>query len=139
MSDLFGDPEPDEFQFKQIQEGVLVPANAILITVLPLAHFLVAFARYQREKFDSKRQKVIALALQERIAPYKVSPDDAIDWFTKRLPKAGDLYEPIEELAGRLQPEDIKIARRGALNITGTSQSEVGLACMALIERLFPL
>lgn len=138
MGDLFGDSEPAGFQFQRVVQCEPVSVLAALNTALPLAHFLVAFARYQRGKFDAKRHKVISLAIQERVAPVTLNPLDVIEWFTTMLPKASDLYEPIETLAARLQPEDIRIARRGALNITGSSQSEVGLACLALIERLFP-
>lgn len=138
MGDLFGDVEGVGFQFQHPAETEPRSVLETLNTALPLAHFLVAFARYQRGKFDAKRQKVISLAIQERIAPVTISPLDVIEWFTTLLPKTSELCEPIDTLAARLQPEDIRIARRGALNITGTSQSEVGLACMALIERLFP-
>lgn len=104
---------------------------------LPLAHFLVAFARHQRGKFKEKQQKIIVLAIQERLAQWDISAADVLWWITEGLPKAGQIYESIEILASRLDIKDKKVARRAAINITGTSRSPAGQASADLVERLF--
>ena len=105
---------------------------------LPLAHFLVAFARYQREKFREKQQGMIVLAIQERLPQWDISAADILWWITEGLPKAGEIFESILVLAGRLDSMDVPIARRAAMNITGASRSPTGQACTDLIEKLFP-
>lgn len=106
---------------------------------LPLAHFLVAFARYQRGKFREKQQGMIVLAIQERLSQWDISAADVLWWITEGLPKAGEIYEStILVLAERLDSKDVPIARRAAMNITGASRSPTGQACADLIEELFP-
>jgi hypothetical protein len=105
---------------------------------LPLAHFLVAFARYQREKFREKQKGMIVLAIQERLPKWDISAADILWWITEGLPKVGEIYEPIAVLAGRLDSKDLPIARRAAMNITGASRSPTGQKCADLIEKLFP-
>lgn len=105
---------------------------------LPLAHFLVAFARYQRGKFREKQQGMIVLAVQERLSQWDISAADVLWWITEGLPKAQEIYESILVLAERLDSKDVLIARRAAMNITGASRSPTGQACADLIEELFP-
>lgn len=105
---------------------------------LPLAYFLVAFARYKRGKFREKQRLIIAVAIQERLSHWDISAADVLWWITEGLPKALGITQPIEVLATRLDPLDIPIARRAAINITGPSQSPTGLACISLIGQLLP-
>jgi hypothetical protein len=105
---------------------------------LPLAHFLVAFARYQRGKFKEKQHGMIVLAIQERLSQWEISVADVLWWITEGLPKTDQLYESIAVLAARLGSKDVAIARRAAMNITGPSRSPTGQMCADLIEKLFP-
>ncbi len=105
---------------------------------LPLGHFLVAFTRYQREKFREKQQGMIVLAIQERLPQWDISAADVLWWITEGLPKAGEIYEPIAVPAERLDSKDVPIARRAAMNITGASRSPTGQKCADLIVKLFP-
>lgn len=105
---------------------------------LPLAHFLVAFARYQRGKFREKQQGIIVLAIQERLSQRDIGAADVLWWITEGLPKAGEICESIVVLVERLDSTDVPIARKAALNITGTSRSPTGQKCADLIEKLFP-
>lgn len=105
---------------------------------LPLAHFLVSFARRQRGKFREKQQGIVVQAIQERLSQWDISPADVLWWITEGLPKAQQLYESIGVLAARLDSQDITIARRAAMNITGPSRSPTGQMCADLIEKLFP-
>ena len=122
-------------------QPVLPKPSAVLKALdeaLPLAHFLVAFARYQRGKFREKQQGMIVLAVQERLSQWDISAADVLWWITEGLPKAQEIYESILVLAERLDSKDVLIARRAAMNITGASRSPTGQACADLIEELFP-
>lgn len=151
--------EHRSFQFARIQEAVRIetgeilgasgvfalffPANTLpvmvlLRTALPLAHFLVEFARYQVGKYKPKQHAVIAAAIQERLAPNQISSADIVWWITEGLPNASELYESIEVLASRLDADNQRIARRATLALVGTSQSPVALNCLELIGKLFP-
>ncbi len=103
-----------------------------------MSHFLVAFARYQLGKFKRKQQEAIVLAIQERLLPIQVTSADVLWWITEGLPDASQLNEPIEDLANHLHPADQRIARRAVLALVGDNHSPVGLACIELIEQLFP-
>lgn len=107
-----------------------------LLEALPLAHFLIAFARYQRGKYRPKQQEMIVHAIQERLKHWDISAADVLWWITEGLPKAGQVYEPIEVLSAGLDTRDVAIARRAAILITGVSEGPVAQACQSTIERL---
>ena len=132
----------DDFFGTNIAAQPVLPKPSSVLKVLdealPLAHFLVAFARYQRGKFREKQQGMIVLAIQERLSLWDISAADVLWWITEGLPKAQEIYESILVLAERLDSKDVPIARRAAMNITGASRSPTGQACADLIEELFP-
>ena len=126
------------FNFKTFDTTASTSVLTILNSAIPMAHFLVAFARYKRGRFDEKRKAKICLAIQECIAPANVSSADIAWWITEGLPKSQQIYEPIEVLSQRLAPKDIRIARSAAFAITGAGRGEIQLLCLDLIEQLLP-
>lgn len=111
---------------------------ATLEATLPITHFLVAFAKMQVGRFKARHQREIIHALIELTDSPAVNSADIQWWITEGMPKAGQIYTDIGELAQRMDATQRRIARRAAINIVGPSESENRLRCRELIDRLFP-
>ena len=132
QNDLFGDlpaanqPEPT---------SVL----ALLDTALPMAHFLVGFARHELGRFKERHRNQIVYAVVEFLSPVAaVSTADIEWWITEGLAKATAAHVPNAVLVERMDAQQRRIARRAAINMVGPNESENRLRCRDLIDQLFP-
>jgi hypothetical protein len=80
-----------------------------------LAWALVCFARRVRCKFAEREQRLIAIAVQQRLAPQRTDIADVIEWLKVGLPEAWLFYElSLADYANRLTPAERLLAHQAA-------------------------